>query len=222
MKAKRKFQITVDALMLCVLLVQMSYSIAGELIHEILGITLFALFIVHHILSAGMSKALFKGRKTAVKTIKTAVDIMLTADVLMMMASAVIVSKHIFSFLDINTLSSFGRTTHLLGAYWGFALMSVHLGFHLDFVLHNVMKSKSSKAVAAAVMIVLSAAGLMCFIHDEIYKYMLLINRFVFFDTAGGLPLFLLKYFLIMSMFASAGYAAVTALKRFAEKRQTK
>ena len=64
MKKKRKLQIAVDILMLCILLVQMSYSIEGELLHEILGISLFVQFILHHILSGDFTKALVKGKKT--------------------------------------------------------------------------------------------------------------------------------------------------------------
>ena len=41
MKAKRKMQIAVDVIMTAILLVQMSYSIAGELLHEISGIAFF-------------------------------------------------------------------------------------------------------------------------------------------------------------------------------------
>ena len=42
---------------------------------------------------------------------------------------------------------------------------------------------------------------------------MLLIDRFVFLDTRGGLPLFLIKYILIGGMFAVTGYGILTLLK---------
>ena len=153
MKAKRKIQITVDALMMCILLLQMSYSIAGEIIHEILGISLFALFVIHHIISLSFSKALVKGKKTPGKIMKTVVDILLIADILLLMSGAVIVSKHVFTFFGINTLSDYGRTAHLLGSYWGFALVSIHIGFHLDFMLGRIMKVKQKKIAAIIIMI---------------------------------------------------------------------
>ena len=214
MKTKRKIQITVDVLMLGILLLQMSYSIAGELIHEILGIALFILFLLHHILSVSFSKALVKGKQSHEKILKTVVDILLTVDILALIFSAVLVSKHVFTFLGISTLSSLGRTAHMLGAYWGFALMGLHLGFHLDFMLHRVMHDKRKKTAAYTVMLALAAAGLVCFIHEEIYKYMFLINQFVFFDTTGGLPLFILKYILIAAMFTTIGYGLINVIKR--------
>lgn len=213
MKTKRKIQITVDVLMLGILLLQMSYSIAGEVLHEILGIALFILFLLHHILSVSFSKALVKGKQSHEKILKTVVDILLTADILALMFSAVLVSKHVFTFLGISTLSSLGRTVHLLGSYWGFALMNLHLGFHLDFMLHRVMY-KRKKTAAYAIMLTLAAAGLVCFMHEGIYKYLLLINRFVYFDTDGGLPLFILKYILIAAMFTTIGYGIINVTKR--------
>ncbi|MBQ9227261.1 MAG: hypothetical protein IJ168_00390 [Eubacterium sp.] len=39
-------------------------------------------------------------------------------------------------------------------------------------------------------------------------------RRFVAFDTAGGLPLFLLKYLLIGGMFSVTGFALLALLNR--------
>ncbi len=212
-KTKRKIQICVDVLMTCVLLLLMSYSIAGELLHEILGITLFALFIVHHVLSASFTKALFKGKRSADKTAKIMVDLLLTVVVLAQLLSAVPLSKYLFTFLGIASLSSVSRTVHLLGGYWGFALMSLHIGFHLDFMLAKPMRDKKKRAGIITVMALLFAAGLVMFIREGIYQYMLLLSQFVYFDAAGGLPLFLVKYILILCMFAVIGYAVMALCK---------
>jgi hypothetical protein len=209
--SKRKAQIVVDVLMAALLLLQMSYSLTGELLHEITGIAFFVLFIVHHILVRNYTKALLKGKHTNEKMLKIIVDILLLAIMLLMMASALPISKYVFTFLGINALSSVGRMVHLLGAYWGFALMNVHIGFHLDIMLNKLMKTK--KTVCILVLCAVFIAGLITFIHEGIYKYMLLINQFVFFDTKGGLALFLVKYILIGCMFAVIGYTALSLLK---------
>ena len=216
--AERKIQLAVDMLMVCILLLQMSYSIAGELIHEITGIAFFVLFIVHHILSRKYTKALVKGKHNAEKIIKLIVDIMLFIIIIAMMLSAMPISKHIFTFLGLSRYASAGRTVHLLGAYQGFALMSLHIGFHFNFILAKIIKDKKKKIITYAVMAVLSAAGLYFFISEGIYKYMLLISRFVFFDTSGGLPLFITKYLLIMTMFASCGFTVMNLTKRKGRK----
>ena len=208
---KRKIRIAVDILMAAILLIQMSYSLAGELLHEITGIAFFALFICHHIIVRSCTKALFKGKRTAEKAAKITVDILLLIIMLIIMASALPISKYLFKFLGISGFSSVGRTAHLLGAYWSFALMNIHIGFHLDAMLNKAVKSK--KAAATASLCSVFAAGLFFFIHEGIYRYMLLIDRFVFLDTRGGLPLFLIKYILIGGMFAVTGYGILTLLK---------
>jgi len=210
---KRKLQIAVDVLMTCNLLVLMSYLIAGELLHEILGIIMFALFIAHHILSFGYTKALFKGKRSADKTVKIIVDILLTVAVIAQMVSAMTVSMHVFTFLGLDKFSGVGRTVHLLGGYWGFALMSLHLGFHLDFMLKKPMKDKKRRTVIIIIMALSFCAGLAVFIKEGIYNYMLLKSQFVYFDVEGGLLLFLLKYLLIMCMFAVIGYAVMALCK---------
>ena len=209
--SKRKAQIAVDVLMTAILLLQMSYSLAGELLHEITGIAFFVLFIVHHILVRNYTKALFKGKHTTEKALKITVDILLLVIILLMMASTLPISKYVFTFLGLNSLSSLGRTVHLLGAYWGFALMNVHIGFHLDIMLKKLMKTK--KPLFISVLCAVFIAGLVTFIHEGIYKYMLLINQFVFFNTKGGLALFLVKYICIGGMFAVIGYTVLTLSK---------
>ena len=220
MKVKRKIQIAVDVLMACDLLVLMSYSVAGEVLHEILGILMFCLFIAHHILSRNFTKALFKGKATPEKIIKIVFDILLTLDMLIMIFSALLVSRHVFLFLNIDTMSSLGRVLHMLGAYWGFALIGIHIGFHLDFMLGKTLKNKKKRPFAIGVMTLLFAAGLIVFVHEGIIKYMFLINQFVFFDTNGGLPVFIIKYILILLMYVALGYALISISKIKIKKRR--
>ena len=216
--SKRKLQIAVDIIMSAILLLQMSYIIAGELIHEITGISFFVLFIAHHILSVNYTKALFKGRKSAEKTVKLIVDIMLFIIIIMMMLSAVPISKYIFSFIGLERLSAAGRTVHLFGAYWGFALMNLHIGFHLDRALMKPLKDKKKKPPVTAALCILFIAGAAMFIKEGIYNYMFLVNRFVFFDESAGILIFLVKYILIGAMFAVLGFAVMSALKKKSEK----
>ena len=211
--SKRKIQIIVDVLMTAVLLVLMSYSIAGELIHEILGISLFILFTAHHIFSLNLTKALFKGKITPTKIIKIICDILMAIFMLIMLLSALSVSKYVFAFLGINFLSALARNAHTFGAYWLSALISIHIGFHLDFMLAKPMKNKKKKTVVLLTVSALFLSGLAVFFKEGIYNYMFLINKFVFFDTRSGILLFILKYISIMCMFSIFGLALLKFTK---------
>lgn len=214
MKAKRKMQIAVDVIMTTILLVQMSYSIAGELFHEISGIAFLVLFLLHHILSFSYTKALFRGKKSADRVLKSIVDCLLFIIYICMMISAVPLSKYIFTFLGIGAFSGISRSVHMLGAYWGFALIGIHIGFHLDIMLKKPLRDKKKKPFVIAALCAVFSAGLILFIKEGIIKYMLFINQFVCFDESCGLALFLLKYILIGGMFASLGYLLINVIKR--------
>ncbi len=59
---KMKIKTAADILMTAALPVLMCYSIAGETAHEVIGIAMFGLFILHHILNFGWIKSLFKSK----------------------------------------------------------------------------------------------------------------------------------------------------------------
>ena len=59
---KMKIKTAADILMTAALPVLMCYSIVGETAHEVIGIAMFGLFILHHILNFGWIKTLFKGK----------------------------------------------------------------------------------------------------------------------------------------------------------------
>lgn len=69
-------------------------------------------------------------------------------------------------------------------------------------------------------MAIIFALGLFIFIKEGIIKYMLLINQFVYFDERGSLALFLIKYIMIMLMFAVFGYTLIS-LTKLTKRRKT-
>ena len=205
MTGKRRLQIAVDLSMTVLLPVLMAYQLVGEAAHEWLGIIMGLLFAEHHLLNRHWHKSLFKGRYTALRGLGTAVDILLCAAMLALMISGIILSKHIFRLPDSARLSA-ARTTHLLASYWGFVLMSVHLGLHAGMILALVKRtakkeytSSKSRLIGYAV---LCGYGIYAFIKRRLGAYMLLKSTFVFFDFSEPLVLFLLDYAAIMAMIA--------------------
>lgn len=51
MKPKQILKIITDIAMTAILLLLMAYSLVGEAVHEWLGIGMFVLFILHHVLN---------------------------------------------------------------------------------------------------------------------------------------------------------------------------
>ena len=208
MTGKRKLQIAVDLSMTALLPVLMAYQLVGEAAHEWLGIIMGLLFAGHHLLNRHWHKSLFKGKYTALRGLGTAIDILLCAVMLVLMISGILLSKHIFRLPGSAGLSA-ARTAHLLASYWGFVLMSVHLGLHGGMVLALVKRavkkeytSSKSRLIGYAVSVLLCGYGIYAFIKRQLGTYMLLKSTFVFFDFSEPLALFLLDYAAIMAMIA--------------------
>ena len=64
MKQKTILKIVVDIGMTVMLLLLMTYELIGEAAHEWLGIGMFVLFVIHHILNRKWSRSVFKGKYT--------------------------------------------------------------------------------------------------------------------------------------------------------------
>lgn len=59
---------------------------------------------------------------------KLRINFFLIPVMLILPISGIMISRHIFP--SLNGGLSFARTAHLLASYWGFVLMSLHIGLH--------------------------------------------------------------------------------------------
>ena len=105
------FKISVDVAMTGVLLFLMSYSMIGDLTHEILGTAMLVLLIIHHILNLQWHKNLFKGKYTVFRIAQTVLSALVLLSVLGSAVSGIMMSRHVFRFLNITVGASFGRST---------------------------------------------------------------------------------------------------------------
>ena len=101
----------------------------------------------------------------------------------------------------------------MAASYWGFVLMSFHLGMHWGMVtgMFGRMFSGRKMPWAATWALRLSAAliagyGLICFIRKDIASYMFLKNEFVFFDFEQSMLSVILEYAAMMGLWIFAGF----------------
>lgn len=226
MKPKMIVKLAVDAAMTIALLLLMTYELIGQAAHEWIGVVMFVLFIVHHVLNSHWGRNLRKGSYHAVRIVQTVLVILVLFSMVGSMASGVILSRHIFSFLSIRGFRSFARNLHMLSAYWGFMFMALHLGFHLDMMIGVAGKSvkKRSKSrvwTIRALAAVIAGYGVYALVDREIVSYMLLKNQFVFFDFDEPLLFFILDYVAVMWLFAFIGYVLKGRIRFRKGKRET-
>ena len=206
MKPKMTVKRCVDVLMTLALPLLMGYQLWGEAAHEWIGVGMFLLFILHHLLNLNWHKRLFRGKYTPVRILTLCTDVLVFLAMLTLMYSGIVVSRHVFAFLPVQSGLVIARRLHILGSYWGFLLMSLHLGLHWNMILGVIKKQakpRPSKARGAALFLVsavIAAYGVYVFIRRDFATYLFLQSEFVFLDYSEPRLLFCLDYLSLMGL----------------------
>ena len=218
---KKRIRMIVDISMTVILPLLMAYSLIGETFHEIAGITMFVLFVVHQILNRKWYASLFKGKYTARRVFQTVVNLLLLIFMILQPISGILMSKHLFTFIEVPGAAATAREIHLVLAYWGFALMCVHAGTHLTAPLSKLKKKHKGVWIAVvSSLAAVSAYGVYAFIKRQIADYMFMKSAFVFFDFSEPRVFFFLDYLAVMVLFGTLG-AAITYVLNMSGKKNS-
>lgn len=179
MKPKMILKLAVDFAMTTALLLLMAYEMVGQAVHEWIGIGMLVLFIIHHFLNWSWTRNILKGRYNPVRIMQTGVVVLILCAMAGSMISGVILSRHALSFLPIKGGRSFARNLHMISAYWGFVLMSVHLGFHWSMMMGMAKKlflkpSAVRKWAGCILALMIAGYGVYAFVKRDIGDYMML------------------------------------------------
>ncbi len=203
----------------------MAYMITGQKVHEWLGAVMLLLFIVHHILNFHWIKNLFKGKYTTIRIFSTLINILLLFDIIGLAVSGIMMSSYVFDFLNIHTGMVFARRLHMFSAYWGFILMSIHLGQHWNFCVsamkrmtHNVKENIILVWVFKIFIFCVSIYGIYTFLIQNITGYLFLKTAFVFFDFDKQTTVFFCEYIAMMVLFAAMAYYLNKGLQKLRKK----
>lgn len=205
--AKRRI---LDAAMVLLLPLLMAYSLIGEAFHEVAGTMMLVLFLLHHWMNRAWWKNLFKGRCSPQRFFQTALNLFLLLFMILQPLCGILMSKHLYTFLPTDGLSSVARAIHLPLSNWGFVLMSLHAGTHLGAMLPK----GGRKAVVLTCLGAVSVYGAYAFVKRQIPAYMFMKLPFVFFDYSEPRVFFLADYLSVMVLFAMLGYGISLLLKR--------
>ena len=225
MKPKMVVKLCADIMMTLALLFLMGYQFWGEAAHEWIGAGMFVLFILHHILNLNWHKRILKGKYPAMRTVTLCVDILVFLAMLALMYSGIVMSRHVFAFLPIENGMATARRLHILGSYWGFLLMSLHLGLHWNMILGIIKKQvklKPSNARSTALFLasaVIAAYGVYVFIRRNFATYLFLQSEFVFLDYNESRLLFYFEYLSLMELCIFIAHYISKLFRRKKEKK---
>ena len=121
--------------------------------------------------------------------------------------SSIVLSRYVFSVLPMEGGMALARRFHILGSYWGFLLMNVHLGLHWNMVIRMAQKgmrirkaSKIRSILLFFIGIAISLYGITVFIRRDFLTYLLLKSEFVFLDYGESVFLFYIDYFALIGL----------------------
>ena len=200
---KKSIRAAVDVGMIVLLPLLMAYSLVGETAHEYLGISMFLLFVVHNILNIKWWKNIFRGKYNYIRILRLIVNILIFIIMISLTISGIMMSRHIFQFINIEG-SSYARMIHLLASYWGLILMSFHAGMHIrkiPYIKRNIL---------IPIFVLL---GIRAFIRRNIVDYLFLKSQFVLIDFSQSVIITICDYLFISILFMIVGYAVTRLLR---------
>lgn len=221
MKAKLKLKMLIDLLMTVILLLLMAYQVTGERFHEWLGTGMFLLFVIHNILNIRWYGSLLKGRYRFLRVLRTVINLSVFAVMFCLTYSGIVMSRYVFAALPINSGMALARVMHLSGSYWGFVLMSIHLGLHWGMVIGMFRKLRGERKSRAALWAVrlcavfIAGYGALCFWQADIFSYMFLKVEFAFIDYEKNAAQILLEYTAMMGLWVFIAYYTVKGAEKF-------
>lgn len=227
MTKTQRLRMTIDITMtiLSIILMGGNYLFPADLVHEILGVGLFVLWGVHITLNRRWYGAIFRGKYNPYRVMQTVINCCILICTIFLMISGIILSNHIFTFLNIQGGLGFARIAHLLASHWYYLFMSLHIGLHVGMIFGNKGTSTSAgpstgsgttrtAIIPRIILALVCVYGIYAFIARGVWKYLILQQQFFFFDLERGYILFAIDYISIIIMFATLSHLLAKCLKK--------
>ena len=218
-----KLRMPLDILMTLLSIILMGGTVLfpDDRIHQICGISLIVLWVVHIVLNRRWYSSLFKGKYQPYRIMQLVVNCGVLICALLLMISGLLMAWFIPADWVGGALG-FARTTHLLASHWYYIFMAFHIGLHGAMIVRIALQSSTSSATQNSrtnssntkiialriICILISLYGVYAFIARGLWKYMFGLQQFFFFDFERSYVLFAIDYISIIVLFATAAYYA--------------
>lgn len=225
-----RMPIDITMTILSIILMGGNYLFPKDIVHEILGVALFVLWGVHITLNRRWYEAIFCGKYNPYRVMQTVINCCILICTIFLMISGIILSNHVFTFLNIQGGLGFARIAHLLASHWYYLFMSLHIGLHVEMIANRIKQKKIAgndksnedskpqstvrKILFTILLSLVCAYGVYAFIIRGVWKYLILQQQFFFFDLERGYILFALDYISIIILFATISHFIAKLLKK--------
>lgn len=160
------------------------------------------------------------------RVLQLVIDLLVFAAMAAQAYSGVILSRYVFRFLPIHRGMAMARRLHILGAYWGYLFIGLHLGLHWGIVLGLVRKripdtGRKSTLFPFLAGLAIAVYGFFVLLKRNLADNLFLRTEFVFLDYEESWPFYYLDYLALMGLCVFLAYELAKLLRRRkAEKKE--
>lgn len=225
MNAGMKTRMAIDMLMLIDLYVLMGFPLWGMRWHAAAGMGFFLLLLAHQGLNWRWYAGLCRGRWNGTRRAGASVNGLLLLLTAVLLWSSLVLGRAFLPALPRLGGMELGRALHLAGAYWGFLLMSVHLGLHFDMfkgLARRMAPAFPRKGMSAALRwagAAIAVYGAWAFYDRHWAEYLFFRTSYAFFDPGEPAVLFYADHAAIMGCAMWLARHGAKALRRSGRRR---
>ena len=152
----RALKLALDAVMLILLVLMYKKQVISMSFHEIGGLALIGLFVIHHLLNArwigAVTKRLFAKATPGMVRARYIVDVLLLIAFLTVGVTGILINKTLFAIHAAGN----AKTLHYFASAIAILLMGVHLGLHADYIFGKLFRKGANRIAKLATAIVLA------------------------------------------------------------------
>lgn len=215
-----RIKLWIDLAMTILFIVLMAFRTSENIVHEIIGVALLVLIIVHIIQNPRWLISIFKGNYSVLRAYKTTIILLTLLIFLILAVNAVFISRNVFEFFHLDG-SLLVRKIHVFCASWSLILISMHLGCQWNSIAVILKKTFRfvtfsqhlllAKEVAAVAFIML---GIQSFVQRNIAAKLVMYYTYDSFYPDESTLNILTDYIKIIAMFTILSFYITKALQK--------
>lgn len=210
----KRYQLVLDTAMTILMVFAFAYQLTDNLYHEVIGASLFVLFIIHNILNRKWYKNLWVGKYSRLRILSTIINVLILLSMIILAGSSIMISRDIFAFLNVKSGFLY-RSIHTTTAQWALIFISVHLGLHWNMIMkafgRNIIKGKKNFTtwILRGISCVIALKGIYAFGILNISSKLFMGSTFGYWDFKNHLIDFFISYLCVIGLYVMGTYYAV-------------
>lgn len=205
----------IDLIMTVMFFFCLGFRFTAETTHEWSGIALFVLFTVHAWINRRWYVNLFRGRYTFRRVINTAVNLALLCLMVLLAVGGMMNSRSVLALLELKGGMQY-REWHTFAAYWGLALVGIHIGMHWAMISGLICKMTGNtlshhfwRTVLRATALGVVICGVWASFDREMGSKLFMGFGFDYWDQERPASLFYGSAFCIMGLYVFVTHSAM-------------